>query len=228
MGNQNSSLKILIVAAIITGLFSSVSVFANQYQKAVDATNSGNYDLAVSIWKELAQQGNPVAQYNLAVFYKEGYGVDSDSSESRRWYKAATQQRLIQATARFDNSSIKPADEDEIEREEASHVSNAVSETDPVGWVLSQNPRYYTLQLASSKSESRIKKYFEENQMQGKGGYYKKQQDGETWYFLIYGAFSSSRNASNEIQQLPEEIRKWSPWVRRLGNIQKVINKSGV
>ena len=225
MGKQYLSKYVLIVAAIISGLFFSATAFANEYQKAVDATNAGNYDLAVSIWKKLAQQGDPVAQYNLAVFYKEGYGVSSDSSESSRWYKAAPQHRLIQATARLDNTSIKPADERDIQREEESHVSTAKSAKDPVGWVLSQNPRHYTLQLASSRSEERIKQYYLENQMQGKGGYYTKEQDGETWYYLIYGAYNSSRNASEEIDKLPEEIRKWSPWVRRLGNIQKIINR---
>ncbi len=224
MGKHYRSIYVL-VAAIIFGLFLSATAFANQYKKAVDATNSGNYDLALSIWKKLAQQGDPVAQYNLAVFYKEGYGVSSDISESSRWYKAAAQHRLIQATARLDNTSIKPADESDIEREEESNVSSAKSSKDPVGWVLSQNPRHYTLQLASSKSEERIKQYYVENQMQGKGGYYTKEQDGETWYYLIYGAYKSSGNASEQIEQLPDEIRKWSPWVRRLGNIQKIIKR---
>lgn len=228
MGKQYTSRLFLIVAYLSAALLLSSTAFANEYQKAVEATNAGDYDLAVSLWKKLARQGNPVAQYNLAIFYKEGFGVSSDRSESRRWYKAAAQQRLVQATASIDQASIKPADEDDIEKEEASHVSGTLSPNDPVGWVLSQNPRHYTLQLASSRSERRIKKYYEENQMQGKGGYYKKEQDGETWYFLIYGAYDTSTHASSEIQQLPEEIRKWSPWVRRLGNIQKVINRNGV
>jgi septal ring-binding cell division protein DamX len=228
MGKQLRSIQLLIVAAIFSGLFLSSAVLASDYNKAVNATVSGDYDLAISIWKKLAQQGNPVAQYNLAIFYKEGYGVDSNSSESKRWYKAAAQHRLVQATSRIGERSIQPANESDIQNEEALLQSNSVSKTDPVGWVLSQNPKHYTLQLASSRSERRIKKYYEENKMQGKGGYYKKVQDGETWYFLIYGAFNSSRNASNEIEQLPEEIRKWSPWVRRLGNIQKVINQNDV
>ena len=228
MGKQYVSKQFLIASAIITGLFILSPVVADDYQMAVNATSSGNYDQALALWKKLAQQGNPVAQYNLAVFYKEGYGVSSDNSESRRWYKAAGQQRLIQATANIDNRSIKPASERDIEREEEAHVSHSVASDDPIGWVLTQNPRHYTLQLASSRSEKSIRQYYEENQMQGKGGYYKKIQDGETWYFLIYGAFNSSRNASNEIEQLPEEIRKWSPWVRRLGNIQKVINRNEI
>ena len=223
MGKQYRNKYALIVAATISGLFFTMPVCATEYEEAIAATSAGNYDLAVSIWEKLARQGNPVAQYNLAVFYKKGYGVDSNSSESRRWYKAAAQHRLIQAS-----TSIRPAYDNSSQQQEKSDVLKASANLAPLDWVLSQNPRHYTLQLASSRSKRRIKKYYEENQMQGKGGYYKKEQDGETWYFLVYGAYNSSRNASNEIQQLPEEIRKWSHWVRRLGNIQKVINRNGV
>ncbi len=228
MNKQYRSMFSLMTMVMTVALFLLTSAFANEYNDAVKATNAGDYNRAVSIWKKLANQGNPVAQYNLAVFYKEGYGVDSDRSESIRWYKAAAQQRLIQATVNIGNASIKPADERDIQREEESHVSKSLSRTDPIGWVLSQNPRHYTLQLASSRSEKRIKQYYEDNQMQGKGGYYKKEHSGETWYFLIYGAYNSSQNATDEIGQLSEEIRKWSPWVRRLGNIQKVINQNNI
>ena len=201
---------------------------ANDYQKAVEATSAGNYALAITIWEKLAKQGDPVAQYNLAVFYKEGYGVDRNNDESNKWYKVAARQRLISATNRINTASIKPANESDIEREENSRVSNNLSSMDPIGWVMNQNPRHYTLQLASSRSEKSVMKYYLENQMQGKGGYYKKMQDGEAWYFLIYGSYDSTATASNEIEQLPEEIRKWSPWVRRLGNIQKVIKQTGL
>lgn len=219
---------VLIVSTIISSVFFPVSLKANDYQKAVAATSAGDYEQAISLWEKLAKQGNPVAQYNLAVFYREGHGVDSDSSESNKWYKVAAKQRLVSATDSINSSSVQPARESDIQQEENSRVSRTLSSMDPVGWVMGQNPRHYTLQLASSRSEKRVQKYYLENQMQGKGGYYKKIQDGETWYFLIYGSYDSTASASNEIEQLPEEIRKWSPWVRRLGNIQKVIKQTGM
>ncbi|MDH5446131.1 MAG: SPOR domain-containing protein [Gammaproteobacteria bacterium] len=226
--SKKSFRLVLIVTAIFTsGLYPS-SIVANDYQRAVAATKAGNYDEAVTLWKKLAAKGNPVAQYNLAVFYREGYGVDSDKSESTKWYKVATKQRLISATDELNSDSVKPARESDIQRVERSRVNKTLSDMNPVGWVLNQNPRNYTLQLASSRSEKHVIKYYNENQMQGKGGYYKKIQDGETWYFLIYGSFDSVASASDEIEQLPEEIRKWSPWVRRLGNIQKVIKQTGL
>lgn len=219
---------VLIVTTIISGVMFPVSLMADDYQKAVAATNAGNYDQAVALWQKLAKQGNLVAQYNLAIFYKEGYGLDSDSYESKKWYKAAAKQRLISATNRINRYSVKPADERDIPRRKKTQITKNLSDMDPIGWVMNQNPRNYTLQLASTRSESRVKRYFAENQMQGKGGYYKKEQNGETWYFVIYGSYDTAATASSDIEQLPEEIRKGSPWVRRLGNIQKVIRRTGL
>ena len=214
-----------MIVSIISGLFFSTASLANEYQKAVDATQTEDYAKAIAIWMKLAEQGDPIAQYNLAVFYREGYGTNSNRSQSKRWFKAAAQHRLVQAANQFDKNIIKPIDEDNYQVAAGESATQNYSENDPLGWVLIQNPKYYTLQLASSKSEEKIKQYYDENEMQGKGGYYKSERDGEIWYYLIYGAYNSSGQANTDIAKLPEEIRKWSPWVRRLGNIQKVVER---
>lgn len=228
--SKNLIRVVLIVTGITSGAFLPSSIMADDYQEAVAATSAGNYDKAASLWEKLARDGNPVAQYNLGVFYKEGYGVDSDSSESRKWYRTAAKHRLISATNRINTSLVQPVDESKIPPREQSNVSvsSNLSDMDPVGWVMNQNPRNYTLQLASSRSEERVKRYFTENQMQGKGGYYKRDLKGETWYFVIYGSFDTAASANNEIKNLSEDVQKSSPWVRRLGNIQSVIKRTGL
>jgi len=225
MMRQYNLRRITVIVSIISGLFFSTASVANEYQNAVAATQTEDYAKAIDIWMKLAKQGDPIAQYNLAVFYREGYGIDSDRSQSKKWFKAAAQHRLVQAANQFDQNVIKPIDEDNIQDGVNENTRQGFSENDPVGWVLMQNPKYYTLQLASSRSEESIKQYYQENNMQGKGGYYKSERDGEIWYYLIYGAYHSTDDANTEIVKLPEEIRKWSPWVRRLGNIQKVVER---
>ncbi|WP_161314967.1 ABC transporter substrate-binding protein [Sneathiella litorea] len=53
----------------------------------------GRFAEAVSIWKELAQNGDPEAQFNLSIMYAEGRGVEPDSSKAEYWnnraYKSA-------------------------------------------------------------------------------------------------------------------------------------------
>ena len=230
----------LIVASIVSILMMSSFVYADMYQDAVNATIERDYDRAISLWQKLARKGDPVAQYNLAVFYREGYGIKADRTKSNHFLKTAVRGGLVEAANKFNSDNIQPADKDEVTKVIAQYKTTTLSPSlllsekqeipkeklnDPVGWVMAQNPMHYTLQLASSRSEDRVKKVYEQNGMKGKGGYYKRERDGDVWYFLIYGAYSSSDEATSKISELPEEIRKGSPWVRKLKNIQRVVKK---
>jgi TPR repeat protein len=42
--------------------------------------------------RRLAQEGDPVAQFNMGVRYAEGQGVPLDFIEAARWYSAAADQ----------------------------------------------------------------------------------------------------------------------------------------
>lgn len=231
---------VLIVTGIVYSMMVSSLAFASQYQEAVKATSERDYDRAMVLWQKLARQGNPVAQYNLAVFYKEGYGTTANRNKSTNFLKTAMKQGLIEASMQVNSNSIQPANKRAVDKVIEQYKSNTLSASllldekpttsqaklnDPVGWVKAQNPRHYTLQLASSRSEKGVKKVYEENNMKGKAGYYKKVRDGKTWYFLIYGAYSTSGEATSKISELPEELRKSSPWVRKLKNIQRVVSK---
>lgn len=43
-------------------------------------------------YKLLAEQGHPVAQYNLGVCYDNGHGVLQNYSEAAEWYRKAAEQ----------------------------------------------------------------------------------------------------------------------------------------
>ena len=47
------------------------------------------------------------------------------------------------------------------------------------------------MQLASSQKEKLIKKYYEENDIKGQGGYYHYIRNGVDRYALIYGTYDS-------------------------------------
>jgi len=55
---------------------------------------------AVSHEKEFrasAEQGNAEAQYNLAMLYDRGLGVENDDSEALKWYREAAEQGYAKA-----------------------------------------------------------------------------------------------------------------------------------
>jgi len=92
------------------------------------------------------------------------------------------------------------------------------------GWLWSQDPRDYTLQLNAGKNEKAIQSYVERHKLQGKAAYFHRLRDGEDWYILIYGRFSGYSKAKQAIQQLPEAIQKTRPWPRSFGAIHSELN----
>ena len=192
------------------------NVYADLQRDAVDALINQNYITAVPLLEQLANEGDPSAQYNLAILYKRGLGVAVDSVKSNNYFSNSAHSGLVDGYRTLSVSSIKP-----------NSVKTALPTVDsilePQQWVKSQNSSFYTLQLASSTNAKLIQKYFDENELNGKAGYYKNRREGENWYALVYGAYPSVNSANAAIKTLPKDLRKWSPWVRKLKSIHRIM-----
>jgi TPR repeat protein len=57
-----------------------------------DAYERGDYATALAEWKPLAEDGNALAQFNLALLYHYGLGVERDMELALEWYEKAAQQ----------------------------------------------------------------------------------------------------------------------------------------
>src|SRR4051812_44910793 len=90
----------LFVAATAGILFVSAASAAPADVKAgVDAWQSGDFKSAVTIWRALAEKGDPDAQFNMGQAYKLGRGVPGDMHIAQSWYQKAAQQGHPQAQA---------------------------------------------------------------------------------------------------------------------------------
>ena len=190
-------------------------VFAsNEMTRALQAFNDADYSLAQQTWEYIANKGETAAQYNLAYMYRNGIGVTADESKSLRMIRSAAHGHLVDAYNMLASNAVQPASrEDSLQ---------SIAVTDPQIWVKTQEGKNYTLQLASSRSQELIEKYFSENALEGKAGYYKSRRQGELWYALVYGSYESVSDANEAIAELPKDLRKWSPWVRRIDSIHKI------
>ena len=207
-----STAIISIMLGCLLGLFSS-ALLANS-STALNAHASGDFQTAAKLWQELANDGDVSAQYNLSLLYEEGSGVGQDKNLARYWLSMAARQGMAQAYRRLNAKSVSPT-------EQRVAVQQVVSK--PQAWVAAQSPNYYTLQLASSTNKALIHKYFNENTLEGKAGYYSSMRQGERWYALVYGAYPSVNEAKAAISSLPQDLRKWSPWVRNIRSIHKIM-----
>jgi uncharacterized protein len=58
---------------------------SDQFYKALDAYNDDRPELALRLMEECAAQGDPVACFTAAYWYKKGEGVPRDLEQSQRW-----------------------------------------------------------------------------------------------------------------------------------------------
>jgi TPR repeat protein len=78
---------IACVATVSLGVASTS--FANGYNEGLLAAEAGDYQTALQKWEPLAKQGDPLAQFNLALLYHSGSGVEVDEQKALSWYHKA-------------------------------------------------------------------------------------------------------------------------------------------
>ena len=67
-------------------------IFAQDFNKGLEAAQSGDFETALKEWKSLAEGGNSAAQINLGIMYEKGQGVHQDYQEAVKWYSLAAEQ----------------------------------------------------------------------------------------------------------------------------------------
>ena len=73
----------------------AVPIFAQDFQKGLEAYQNKDFATALKEWKPLAEGGDSAAQYNLGLMYKNGEGVPKNYKEALKWYKLATEQGFL-------------------------------------------------------------------------------------------------------------------------------------
>jgi len=87
---MKSFIRAVLVSALFTGLWSS-SVVAG-FEEGIAAYQANNLPLAHKEFRAAAEQGHADSQYNLAIMYEKGIGVDKDEKEAIVWYRKSAVQ----------------------------------------------------------------------------------------------------------------------------------------
>ena len=207
---MNTYFKFSSLPLLLLFLFSSQSI-AVSVNDALDASENDDHASAVKIWSELASAGNTVAKYNLATHYSSGNGVAKNKNTANKWLKGATRSGLVQAYLNLNKKAVSPA-----------NGMMLSFDVDPILWLQKQEANKYTIQVASSRNKESIEKAYNDNKFKGEGGYYHYTREGVDRYGLIYGSFKTVAAANKAIAQLPKQLRKKTPWVRKIKSLQNI------
>ena len=82
---------------IIACLCVATGVYAGALEDGHDAFDAKHYQEAYALWKPLAEQGDPDAQYNLGLLYMNGQGVEKNDRTALMWFTRAGQQGIADA-----------------------------------------------------------------------------------------------------------------------------------
>jgi len=80
-------------------------------------------------------------------------------------------------------------------------------------WILEQDPNAYTVQIVASPNKQNLLDFMKKNGLDENTAYYQKSSAEKIWYVLVHGAYSTRDQALEMIQQLPEAIKKNSPYI---------------
>ena len=82
-----------LVLAIILLVGGMSVATAQDFDKGLEAYNSGDYQIALQEWRPLAaEQGDASAQFMIGGMYYGGEGVPQDYAEAVKWYRLAAEQ----------------------------------------------------------------------------------------------------------------------------------------
>ena len=89
---RNDEIKMYFNSVVF--LFSSsFALKADDYAKAFEALERGDYETATFYLSFFASNGDSVAQYNLGLLYRDGLGVEKNPKVALSWFYLAAQQR---------------------------------------------------------------------------------------------------------------------------------------
>ncbi|WP_323085032.1 SPOR domain-containing protein [Providencia alcalifaciens] len=78
----------------------------------------------------------------------------------------------------------------------------------------------YTLQLSSASRSDTLEAFAKENKL-ANYQVYKTIRNGQTWYVLIHGNYSSVSEAKSAIATLPAAVQAKKPWVRNMKQVKQ-------
>jgi len=90
--------------------------------------------------------------------------------------------------------------------------------------LLSMAANHYSIQLLGAQSKKTIDRFIETHQTNNALYYFRSERDGKDWYVVMCGEYENRQAAIQAVTELPDDLKKTSPWPRRLSEIQLLIN----
>ena len=82
----------LTAAILLLGLTANIPAANASWEEATKAFAKKEYAAALKLFRPLAEKGNALAQYQIALMHRMGLGVTKDQKEAKKWSRLAAKQ----------------------------------------------------------------------------------------------------------------------------------------
>jgi DamX protein len=90
-------------------------------------------------------------------------------------------------------------------------------------WILQQNPEHFAIQLLAASSTQSVRDFVEDLNLNTTLAYYPRKTKDKTLYILLTAPYKDRQAAEQAIKDFPTSLRRSSPWIRSLKDIQDSI-----
>lgn len=117
----------LILLVLFAGLAGGAGA-AEDFAAGLAATEAGDYERALAVWRPLAEAGDAASQFNVGMMHARGEGVAKDYAEAARWFRKAAEQGEVQAQARLGGMYARGIGVERDDREAADWLYRAAEQ----------------------------------------------------------------------------------------------------
>ncbi len=90
-------------------------------------------------------------------------------------------------------------------------------------WLLQQNPKHFTLQIASSGDKNKLENYIKQHKLEKYSAYFRRKMNNKDWYSLLYGNYESRTAAMKAAEEIKLELGISDIWIRQFNDVQASI-----
>lgn len=92
-----------------------------------------------------------------------------------------------------------------------------------VEWILAQEPRHFTIQLATGRNRGDLERMLEAESLGHEGAWFRVPGTGRARYSAVLGAFAEYEEAERVLARLSERMQAHDPWIRRFEELQRLL-----
>jgi chromosome segregation ATPase len=203
------------VQGLVTGDWNARFERISQNHDAMDTSMKGFAEEQNEIKAKFLRYGEQQDEVGRQLEQTHSLLAELAAGEDERQTEAKQQQeklRLVEKRLQQTQAQVK-----------AASAPGTVGLMKDSGWLQGLNPKHYTIQLIAAYDAATVSRIAAREDLQESVAIYKGEFKQRDWYMLLYGDFSSVREAKLAIQDLPEDLRANGPWVRNLSSVQRSL-----